>query len=151
MMQASIDAMRCSCYTQARWAHITDVFAVGPRQLMAAYMTIFRGCLYTTRAPLFDTHPRWDSEVKLGCVKVRACPCYHVPALTHALCVSQEKLEKCLEEMGVEWQHVGHWRFVALRARSSCGSTGCWDQDAENDDSADDGPFRYFRNGTRAF
>jgi len=109
---------------QARWAHITDVFACGPRDLMGAYMTIFRSCLYTARTPLYDTHPRWDSE---------------------------EKLEKCLHDLGVPWNHVGRWRFVALRARSSCGSTGCWDRNALNDDSADDGPFRYFRNGSRAF
>ena len=109
---------------QARWAHITDVFACGPRDLMATYMTIFRSCLYTARTPLYDTHPRWDSE---------------------------EKLEKCLLDLGVPWRHVAHWRFVALRARSSCGSTGCWDHNAFNDDSAEDGPFRYFRNGTRAF
>eukprot|EP00802_Teleaulax_amphioxeia_P025138 Tamp_25948.p1 GENE.Tamp_25948~~Tamp_25948.p1 ORF type:complete len:179 (+),score=14.63 Tamp_25948:325-861(+) len=109
---------------QARWAHITDVFAVGPRDKMAVYMTIFRRCLYSVRAPLYDTHPRWDSE---------------------------EKLEQCLGDEGVSWRHVEHWRFVALRARSSCGSTGCWEQDALNDDSAEEGPFRYFRNGSRAF
>jgi len=42
-------------------------------------------------------------------------------------------------------------RFVALRARSSCGSTGCWDENTLNDDYAEEGPFRYFRNGSRAF
>ena len=68
---------------QARWAHITDVFAVGPRDKMAAYMTMFRHCLYSVRAPLYDTHPRWDSE---------------------------EKLEQCLRELGVSWKHVAHWR-----------------------------------------
>jgi hypothetical protein len=122
---AARDSIRvASTPKQARWAHITDVFAVGPRHLMQRFMTIFRSCLYTARAPVYDTHPRWDSE---------------------------EKLETCMRELGVPWRHEARWRFVALRARGSCGSTGCYAHTADTDDSAEDGPFRYFQNGSRAF
>ncbi|EKX36549.1 hypothetical protein GUITHDRAFT_145712 [Guillardia theta CCMP2712] len=109
----------------ARWAHITDFFAIGSRRDMSIYMTIFRNCLYAIKAPFYPTMPRWISEVKL---------------------------EACLFAAGVPWRHVGHWRYMILRGRSSCGSTRCW-QEAETSisSSSGDGAFRYFHNGTRAF
>mmetsp|Transcript_83912 Transcript_83912/g.224492 ORF Transcript_83912/g.224492 Transcript_83912/m.224492 type:complete len:145 (+) Transcript_83912:526-960(+) len=129
--------MVCPPPLVARWAHVTDVFAVGAREWMASYMTMFRGCLYEISAPLYHTHPRWDSE---------------------------EKLEVCLKAAGVPWRHVPQWRFVAVRAASSCGSTGCWqtpatvdagvvDGEPEGSDADDSGlpPSRFFKNGTRAF